>query len=153
MGAWTGTVPSFPVGKLRAADMTTVADILTALTGSWTSFTPTFTNLVLGNGTCVTAYRQLGKTVDYRGRIDWGASTSASGTWNISLPVTPFVTPSGVGAAFLSDASSGNSPPGVAALFSTIVFFASGTGNVNATVPFAWAVGDNLTWYISYEVS
>ena len=45
---------------------------------AWTSYTPTFTNLTLNNGTIDFKYVQIGKTVHVRGLLTWGSTTSAT---------------------------------------------------------------------------
>jgi hypothetical protein len=54
----------------------------------WTSWTPTLTNLTLGNGTMVAEFTEVGDTVHYHFRCTLG-STSAMGTNpQFSVPVT-----------------------------------------------------------------
>lgn len=60
----------------------------------WTAYTPAWTgataNPVIGNGTRVGAYRQRGKTVDFRAFVTFGSTTTyGTGAWSLSLPVPP----------------------------------------------------------------
>lgn len=57
-------------------------------TWPWISYTPTLNNMTLGNGTLVAKYRQIGKNIDLRISIVWGSTTSLSGSFSFSLPVT-----------------------------------------------------------------
>lgn len=87
MGDWSGTVPTFAAGaKLRGADMQTMADIATALTGAWTSWTPTLTNMTLGNGTVTAKYRRLGKTFEYHFKFVLGSTSAMSTNPTFSIP-------------------------------------------------------------------
>lgn len=77
------------MGALAAAIDTMLASSLDA----WTSYTPTWTgattNPVMNNGTIVGAYRQVGKTVNFRIVITMGTTTTyGSGAYSVSLPVT-----------------------------------------------------------------
>jgi hypothetical protein len=89
MGTWTGTVPLFPVAKLRSADMTTLGDIERALTGAWTTWSPTTANLTLGSGTIIARYRQLGKTGDFFFSFTLGAGSAIGTLPSFTLPFTP----------------------------------------------------------------
>lgn len=90
MGDWNSTVPTFATGEeLLASKLQTGSDLDSALSGVWTAWTPTITNMTLGNGTITAAYRRIGKTLDYRFRFLLG-STSAVGTQPLfTLPYTP----------------------------------------------------------------
>lgn len=52
------------------------------------SYTPTWTNLTVGNATQSFNYIKIGKLVQVRGYLIFGSTTSISGTPNISLPFT-----------------------------------------------------------------
>lgn len=64
---------------------------LLAGTGSgwtWQTWTPTWTNLTVGNGTVVALYCQTGKIVDFYLRFTMGSSSSISGLIGVSLPIS-----------------------------------------------------------------
>ena len=54
---------------------------------SWDSWTPSFTNLTVGNGTLLGKYLKLGKVVNYMFMLTFGSTTSISGNVDVSLPV------------------------------------------------------------------
>ncbi|MEU9946934.1 hypothetical protein [Streptomyces sp. NPDC047939] len=56
---------------------------------SWVPYTPTLTNVTLGNGNVVAEYCQQGDLVDVSIILNWGSTTSMSGTPAFSIPVTP----------------------------------------------------------------
>lgn len=70
---------------IKNTNLSTVAG---ELGGSWTSWTPTWTNLTVGNGTVHAAYTQIGKTVHARYSIVFGTTSSVAGALSFTLPVT-----------------------------------------------------------------
>lgn len=96
---------------VTAAMMNTeVRDAFTGVQAAWTSYSPSWTaattNPTIGNGTIVGAYLQIGKTVHWRIKISPGSTTTfGTGTYFVSLPVTPISSPSilPIGNAFLQD--------------------------------------------------
>lgn len=136
-------------------------------TDSWESWTPTWTNLTLGNGTVVAKYTQLGKAVFCRLSIVFGSTTSVSGDVQFTLPVTraamagtASVTPIGQSTAF--DTSASLVVQGCVVNFSTTkgalrVYDASGTYVkpvvTSSIVPFTWATGDEFVATFSYEAA
>ena len=130
-------------------------------TGAWTTYTPTLTNLVKGNGTEVARYCQIGKTVTVFYSLTLGSTSSISTAPIISLPVTNANTQYATGTGTYTDA-------GVLSYFGRI-WMNSSTGaygvvdktnstysefaQVSATVPFTWATGDIFILNFSYEVA
>jgi hypothetical protein len=130
---------------------------------AWTSYTPTLTNMTLGNGTITARYAKLGKIVLVRITFTLG-STSAMGIAPIfSLP--PSLTP-----------SSGQAYPngtctildgGIAGYVGTIeisttniqasVLNVAGTyptfANITSVVPIVWGATDVLSVTAAYEVN
>lgn len=134
---------------------------------AWASYTPTFANFTLGNGTLSAAYTQTGKTVHARGHVVLG-TTSVMGTGpTMTGPVTPSASYNSaytpiMGACTLLDA-------GIAAYygflrldstttFGMYVMAAGGTYVTHTAVALAiplatnWANGDAFTWQITYQV-
>lgn len=60
----------------------------TGTTWEWQTWSPTFTNMTIGNGTVTARYIQIGKTVIFSINILWGSTTSIAGTPTFTLPVT-----------------------------------------------------------------
>ena len=131
-----------------------------ALGGAWASWTPSFTNLTIGNGSVVGKYTQIGKTVHFRLNVTFGSTTSISGSVFTTLPVAinsgiPSLTQIGHGLAFESGVSA--SPIGIDAGGALFVFTAGSTyvgySNLNATRPFTWGAADTLSIIGTYEAS
>lgn len=56
---------------------------------AWSSYTPTWSNVTVGNGTNVGKYLQIGKTVLFKASFTFGTTSSAaSSPISVSLPVT-----------------------------------------------------------------
>jgi hypothetical protein len=137
--------------------------------GAWYDYTPTLTNVTIGNGTVSARYSVIGKTLFYEGKLTRGSTTSFSGGVNISLPKTISTTnksnecPIGIGTALDSGNAVYYAPPIyggsatsfyiVAAKADTTYTTISSSGAVNATVPFTWGTGDIYTWSITTEIA
>lgn len=130
-----------------------------AIGGAWTLYTPTWTNLTVGNGVVKAAYLQWGKRVECRGTFKFGSTTSVTGSFTVSLPVAPKSAVSMIGTAFAVDASAGfvrtiGAVDIDSAVFGTALNFSSnGTASWTATAPVTWATNDLITWYITYEAA
>jgi hypothetical protein len=126
----------------------------------WTTFTPTFTNLTLGNGTVSNArYLQVGKLVNVHLNIQLGSTSSVSGAFRIELPVTAKNTESWITAAQYQKSGGGGFWVGYGYIFSTaaIQFYVIDASTTDAkfratssTVPFTWASGDYIDIDFTY---
>ncbi len=157
MGVFTASLPSWEVEPVRAGDLQTMVDALTALTAVWTSYTPSLTSTSgspsVGSGTLDGKYRQLGKTVEVRIALTWGAGTTyGTGNPSISLPVTPLEYPQ-VAYAVLQDFGTNTFTAG--AIFESVskVTPVSASGALTNTSPFTWATNDKLVISATYEAA
>lgn len=137
-----------------------------ALGGAWQSWTPTWTNLTVGNGTVTARYTQVGKTVKFRIGLVFGSTTSVSGSVSFSLPVTA-VTYSGTvglqpfGTGRILDAGTASYDGAVLYNSTTTanlrVYNAAGTylGSTvfSSTVPFTWTTNDEFYYTGQYEAA
>ena len=125
--------------------------------GAWLSYTPTWTNLTVGNGTVVTKYVRVGSMVTYTGKITIGSTTSIAGFVSVALPVT-------AQDGFMNGSARYNDD-GTRAYVGAVNISSGGTsigfthsesggfGAWNATNPFTIAAGDLITWNITYEAA
>jgi hypothetical protein len=128
-------------------------------TGGWTSYTPTLTNLTLGNGSVTARYRQIGKIVDVFFLFTLGSTSAVGSGPQFSLPITG-VNDSIIYNAYFQDAGT-NTFLGNLNLQATTatVFCANVAGTypsyagVSATVPFTWTTNDFIKALFSYEVA
>jgi hypothetical protein len=156
-----------PAGSATSGQILTAQGGGTALWqgGAWISYTPTFTNFTLGNGTLdYAAYQQIGKTVIVRIRVVLGSTSSVSGNINISLPITSknyTQTHVDLGGALINDSGS--------ATYGAYFGFGNTTSvNLNtydsaathirvaltsASVPMTWAVNDVFVGQFIYEAA
>ena len=130
----------------------------------WVAYTPTFTNMTIGNATIRFRYSQIGKIVVVQGDVVFGSTTSISGIPVISLPVTAssLTAPSTqLGGAYAEDAGITGYPLMMRLNSSTsinvLAFGAAGT-YVNSTpvasnVPFTWGTNDLFRFTITYEAA
>lgn len=138
---------------------TTIYDPIDSLIGDWTSYTPTWTNGTLGNGTLSGRYCKHNKLVIARIDLTWGTTTSSAGAWVFTLPQTAQASGGwclGVGEAL--DSSAGQSWDLRLRQTATTTFSPiSGDGAANATVatasPFTWATADTLHLIFVYEMA
>jgi len=128
--------------------------------GTYTSWTPTLTNITLGNGTINAKYLQIGKLVHATIAFTWGSTTSSSGTWYFSFPLTCATSGSTyIGTCRLLDAGTANYPGMILVENSTSFLpFAqyaantwTETSNVSTTTPFTWTTNDNMSASFIYE--
>lgn len=126
-------------------------------TSAWTAYTPTFTNITLGNGSTDFSYIQIGKTVHVRGRLTFGSTTSISGAATFSLPASGKLV--GYGSAILRAAAADYEGVAVAGTTGIVcsVFNSAGTysarANTSATVPATWTTGDLISFSVTYEAA
>lgn len=139
----------------------------TGTTWPWQSWTPTWTNLTVGNGTVTAHYAQIGKTVYFHVRLLFGSTSVMSTGPKFSLPVTAssnyiFTTPfNKIFHVYIED--NGTASYFGPALFDTSttmtlqVFNAAGTYLTNATItstaPMTWTTNDSLDVQGFYEAA
>jgi hypothetical protein len=133
--------------------------------GVWRTWTPTYTDLTLGNGTVVAEYTRAEGLIVARFDLTFGTTTTVDGTDpRISMPVTAaagYAAEDHIGPAGLLDFGTQRYPGQVRAWdtaeFNVIIFGAGGTyattGEVSATVPFTWTTNDRLTFTATYEAA
>ena len=149
------TLGNFTAAVLTAAELNAI--------GTWTTWTPTWANLTVGDGTVVARYSQINKVIHMRVVVVFGSTTSISGSVTFALPVTASSTASttGHGVAQFGDAGS-SQYLGVVRLATTttaqlVVPNTSGTyptfAGLSSTVPFTWANTDTIDVTLTYEAS
>jgi hypothetical protein len=137
--------------------------------GAWASWTPSWTGLVIGNAVVTAKYTQIGKLVVCRLHVVFGNTSTFSGGFTASLPVTSVSydgtgTAQNIGTSSFYDTSAGSVFTGVIvwASTTTIAFRTSlaslvtGTviqNNVGNTVPMTWTNPDEINCTFMYEAS
>lgn len=165
---------SIKLGKLNTANSVITSNITdTAVTPAklqtgtgtgwaWQTWTPSWTNLTVGNGIQQATYIQTGKTVNVCVTLDFGTTTTVSGSVSLTLPVTANATmfPAGdanfIGNAYLSGSL------GIIRMTSTtavtlLVAGASGTYAsqvaISSTIPVTWGSSDALSFNFTYQAA
>ena len=124
---------------------------------AWAAWTPTWTNVTVGNGTVTAKYLQIGKMVWFRLSFVLGSTSAIAGTASFTLPVTS-VSHAGtastqpIGKVMLVDT-------GTNQLLGTLTWASTTTARISwddvdasnvirtaisATVPFTWAATDEI---------
>ena len=137
--------------------------LLNGTGAAWQSYTPTFTNFTLGNGTITLAkYSQIGKIVNVKVLITLGSTSSVSGRIGISLPVTATsdntdraISVCGLIAGGVS--STGFTTIGASTRADLYALLASGTyvtnTNISSTIPGTWTTGNTFSTVFTYEAA
>lgn len=126
------------------------------------SYTPTFTNVTVGNGTLTAAYIQMGKVVFVRMQLVFGTTSSVSGGCIFTLPVTSV-------ASYRTDSQLGNATfNGAAFCPCTVLWNTSTTVQIyglktdatyatniatTAAIPTALSAGSAITAEFFYEAA
>jgi hypothetical protein len=117
-----------------------------------TTWTPSWSNLTVGNATQTAQYSQTGDLVFAQIRLIWGTTTSISGTVGIgNMPVTG-TTASVAGSLILKDASSTDALGQVTANTASFTLKTSTGANITSTVPFTWTTSDEILLTATYFV-
>lgn len=145
-----------------AAELAGFSTSINNMESAWSPWTPTLTNLTLGNGSVVARYLQVGKTVEWRFKFTLGSTSAVGSTPQFTLPAAPHANYSAytdsMGTGALRDASSG-------VLRAAQVWLASGstvqinrwsseaTADITATAPWTWATSDVIAVRGTYEAA
>ena len=133
--------------------------------GAWLSWTPTFANMTLGNGTITAAYIQFDKTVHYRFKFVLGSTSTVGTSPTFTFPVTAssnyVASVDLMGYGTLSHSGSADYFGAVRSASSTTgLIISTGVSGANtihsgvtATAPFTWATGDRIGMYGTYEAA
>jgi len=148
-------------GGFVAGQVLTAAELNAGTGGAWPTWSPTYTNFTLGNGTAVARYRHFGRTCRVQVDITLGSTSVVSGLIGISRPVTAAVATSGSAIVPMVDSGTDN-PFGVLFNTSTTRFdiypvnAASTYGKLVASsgsVPMTWVTNDRFFFECEYETA
>lgn len=125
---------------------------------AWTSFTPSWTNLTVGSGTNVGAYKLIGKTVVGYISFTYGSGSSV-GAVSVALPVTPATNVAGgsfpVGFVVFEDSGTGYFSGILIAAGEVRVMKSDATytslASISSTIPMTWTTGDKIRINFCYE--
>lgn len=126
---------------------------------AWATYSPTNTNITVGNGTQTAFWVQSGSIAYVRYSLVWGSGTSFGGVIQIGLPTAAKASTLQVGAAYLLDSGTQHYPAialiGEASASTMNIHHptSSGSGDITASNPFVWTTGDKLIVTATYEVA
>lgn len=128
-----------------------------ALSTPWVDYTPTWSNLTVGNATVVAKARYIGGDLRLRGFITWGTTTSASGVIYQNLPYSATVDSAGAsGSGALNDTGNRIYPliTDVAASDTQLSWFHPETGGtLTDGSPVTLGTGDLIRWDITVPLA
>ena len=114
----------------------------------WNSFTPSYTNLSVGNGTSQGLWRYLDGGIRVRQHITFGSTTSISGSVSFTIPnsETASATFSVLGNCMFFDSTTGKNWQGSsqASGSGTSISLFAGDDNIDATNPAAYGTSDTI---------
>jgi hypothetical protein len=126
--------------------------------GTWT---PTFGNLTLGDGTSTGAYTKIGDTVTIYGKLVLGSTTTVDGilsVTNLPFSASSSFSPSGLmrlldqgTASYLGMISISPNSIGIRNAVASTATLSS--GGVNATNPFMWTATDQIEFNAVYKAA
>lgn len=128
------------------------------------SWTPTLTNLTIGNGTITAEYAQFGTTANFYFNVTFGNTTSMGTNPIFTVPVTPKYTNSINGASICLDSGTANffshsinESVGTKENVYTYAIATSGAYStynlITSTAPFTWTTNDRLSVTGTYEIA
>lgn len=137
----------------------------TGSTWTWQSWTPTLTNITLGNGIFSGVYTQIGKLICFQVNFTVGSSTTVGTNPVFTLPVVPSLSSFSpfYGGCTIIDSSASTSYFGGATQTNgatTVSLFVYNTAStyatqasITSTAPMTWAAGDTLSCIGTYRAA
>lgn len=131
--------------------------------GSYTTFTPTYTSLTVGNGTNTGKYLQIGKLVHVTTQFIFGSTSSITGSpVRHNFPITAANSQNQIiGQAYILDAGTQDYPGFLikAGTDNCLISVSNSAGtyanlaSMSSTIPFTWTTNDQISLSYVYEVA
>lgn len=130
--------------------------------GTWADYTPNDVNITLGNGTRTARYVRIGNTVHVSYRLIRGSTTTFNGDIAFGLPTACFsfsmapllITDTGVSNYVGNVVIDGNTDVAIPRPATVSASYPRFDNNIKQQgPPFAFGVGDSLSFFITYEFS
>jgi hypothetical protein len=126
---------------------------------SFTTWTPTLTNITVGNGTQVARYGTSGKFVIAQYRLTFGSTTSFGGNIRFTLPIAPAYGGFQVFGAIADDGNAtyfcaAEADPTTSTVYPNVLKADStylSNNSIGPTTPMTWGTGDKLNIIFTYE--
>jgi hypothetical protein len=177
----TPSLSDFALGETASGPSTNrfkwlnILSLFSTNQGTWQTWTPSYTNVTVGNGTESAKYVKIGNYVSGKYILTLGSSSAIGSAAAITLPTTPtgdYIADQILGNATFIDTGNAvyigiiafSSPNTVifrtiavtTTIPSTPINFAvnakvNATQNLTSTAPFTWGTGDSITCNFFYE--
>jgi hypothetical protein len=130
--------------------------------GAWSSWTPTWTNVSVGNGTVSALYARASRLITFKAKLTLGSTSSVSGEIRMSLPVvasTGFEFDNFVGRFVDADGSRHFALAQATSTNTVQLNMVNSVGGyivevvTSATQPFTWTNGDQILVSGVYEAA
>jgi hypothetical protein len=125
--------------------------------GIWETYTPSNTNITVGNGTQAARFTRIGDTIHWSYELLWGSTTSFGGTIQVGLPAAALSSFKHAGGGVIEDAGTRDFLAGLMTANTTSVFVihseSGNVGRVDATNPMTWTTSDRLVVGGTYEAA
>ena len=149
-------------GTFTASTALLAAD-LNKIGGAWTTYTPTYTGITVGNGTVASSYVRIGRTVVYSYRLTLGSTTTIGTDPKVSIPTASATGNEIDGTSVMMYDSSGPTRyfghlySASSTTIGLVADTASGTYStgtaISASIPMTWATGDLIMFCLVYQSS
>jgi hypothetical protein len=149
-------------GQVLTADSTAATGLAwaTAASGAFTfaAYTPTYTNITVGNGTVTARYGQSGKFVFAYYKLVLGSTTTIGSQPRISLPVTA-ANNTAIGSAYVLDAATAEfiSQAKMDSTSNVAILCTQSASNVAASIsasfPMTFTTNDEIRFVLVYEAA
>ena len=158
----SGGSDEIEIAMSQVTGLSSEFDTKVTLPATWPTWTPSFTNLSIGNGTVLAESIDIGSWTVGRIEITLGTTTSLSGTMEFTLPTSPdgfYGNGFSLGGATLQDNTlavnySGSivkSPTGARFVVQDISGAFAFNTPVSSGTPFTWAANDKLVGFFQYR--
>jgi hypothetical protein len=154
-------VSSDPIAPLNVVFQDLANSVQSAIGGistGWTTWTPTFTNITIGNGLAAGRYKRIGKTVFFWARLNFGTTTSITGAPTVLLPSTSTNANSVFANVILTDSGvriytggSINTTTSCSIRYSVVISSIVSIAAISSTLPHTWGDSDSIVVQGFYE--
>ncbi len=140
----------------------TSAKLNTEIAGSYDSWSPSYTSIVVNNGTATARYKKTGRQIVGEYHLTCGSTTALANTQLITTPVTLATRYASqyqvVGTVIFRDNSTGDIFPGVAVVDNStttmrLLYEDTATGKLTTAFPVAEGAADNLSVTFKFEAA
>jgi hypothetical protein len=127
--------------------------------GAWTTWTPTWSNVTIGNGVVTSRYQRIGNTVTFYLKFVLGTTSSVSNYLQFTLPFSVRDEIHFLSSAFDNSITTWYPIDARASAENVFIYAVNGTIGYSyyvlsgTNVPFTWATSDNIVIAGTYEVA